>query len=257
MCVARLSLRQHGAYGTAKVRVDQHGASSGLDAAAARLGALGPRGPRRHLAVDRALVRVAQLHLRQGRARRTAIAGLGGNGTGGGLTATVARRRARRPRRPRAHGAVDGTGLRVARLRLRQGRAARAAVGRGPRHPAGLRFEATATLLGAGRPRRPGAHLAVDRARLRVARLSLRQGRAHGTAVGGRHSHGARLGLQATATPVRADRPRRPRAHHTFDGAGLHVARLLLHQRRACHAAVGRLHRHLARLALLAAAARG
>jgi len=145
--------------------------------------------------------------------------------------------------------------LRVARLRLLQHGASRAAVGRGTGDGARLRLDTTTALGRARRPGRPTTDHAVDGARLGVAVLGLRQRRARLAAVCDIDNNGTRLSLSATATRLSARRPRRPATDDAVDGAILSVARLRLRQGRARRSAERRLRRDTARLRLDTAAA--
>jgi len=118
-----------------------------------------------------------------------------------------------------------------------------------------LPLRAAAARQGAGRPRRPRADLAVDGARLHVARLDVRQRWAHTAAVSGSHNDRTRLQLAAATTRFGAGRPRRPRADLAVHRTRLGVARLGFRQGRARRTTIGVASNHRARLDLGAAIA--
>jgi len=160
-------------------------------------------------------LRVARLSFREGRTSRAAVGRRGDRATDTRLRSASTSGRAGRPGRPGAHHAVDGAGLGVALLRLRQGGACRTTVrllrGDGPCLP--LR---TAAARGrASRPRRPSADLAIDWAGLRVARLHA--GRGHAVARGIRHLGGDGGELRTTAAPGAALEDLRPGLAHQHD----------------------------------------
>jgi len=248
--VARLRLPQGRARQATVRRPGQHRPRLSLHTATAHLAARRPRRPRAHLAVNGAVLRVANLLLHQGWAGRPAVSRCHRHGALRRLETNATRARASRPGRPRTDDAIDRALLGVAVLRLHQHGARRAAVGRC--HPDGARLAlgTRAALLVAGRPSGPGTDDAVDGARLGVAGLFSRQGRARYTAKGRRQRHSARGRLQTTAAGLGAGRPRGPAIDHAVDGAGLRVAFLGLQQSRARGATMRRRHRHGAGLRL-------
>jgi hypothetical protein len=100
-----------------------------------------------------------------------------------------------------------------------------------------LDLTATAS-LGAARPPTPGGDLAVDRARVSVARRNVFHGRAKTAAVGGRASDVTYTGLRTTAAEDGTETEARPLSDHAVDGAVVGVARLGFRGCRTCNAAV-------------------
>jgi len=202
--VARFRLRQHGARG-ATIGLRRHNpAQLRAHTATAFLGTGAPCAPGRHGAINRAGARVARLLFAQGRAA------LAAKGRGHldrprrGLHAAAARARARRPAGPRTNDAIHRAVVSIARLRLRERRARGTTMRRAASHHARAALLTAAARHGARRPPAPRRDFAVDRARLRIARLRLRQGRAVGAAVRGRRHDSATAGGHATATRCRA-----------------------------------------------------
>jgi len=200
LLVAGLRFGQGGAHDTAIGRLHRDGPGARLAAAVAGGRARRPRRPGTDHAIDGAGRRVACLRGHGlGAARGLAICFMAIRACHRtGLDATAARLGAHGP------GARVPVRARLclARLGLRQDGARDAAIGRGHSDRASRRLLAATALGRAHRPRGPATHYAVARARVRVARLTLGQGWACDTAVGGRHQHGSRLRPNtATARP--------------------------------------------------------
>lgn len=195
-----------------------HLARALLDTGAARDGAILPGGPMFHLAVDGALVVVADAGLAEGRARLAAVLRLGHDRTGAGLEAGVARAGAGSPlaevgnfavnlaREHRAGGGLAKSGALVAGATVLDD-----LTGAEPlAHAAGLRARA---------PRAELADLAVVGAVAEVALDILIEVGARLAAEGLVGNDGAGAGLGAVAAGDGAVRKRAPAGHLAIDGA--------------------------------------
>lgn len=188
---------------------------------AAGLGALAPTSPGLHDAVFRALDVVAADGLGEGTASfATRLVGGSDTATAGLHGARAARFSALAVEAPLRHDAVGRAALRVTGLGFNEDRAVLAAEGGVDLNGVVAGLLASTTGLGAGGEFGPGRHLAINRADVGVASLSLHDNTAGLAAVDGSRDRLADAGADATVAGLGAFAPGGPLGHLAILRAG-------------------------------------